>query len=351
VVGADSYPQYKPMPSLQIQSPVVNPSVPPPGQPRSVKPEIPFEKEAYGDIITYARNRGAKDDQLAFAQELLKRGLKAKALRAALCDLVGHKVMCAGPEAHTFFRRLRCGLRGCCTCSTIALKKTLLRYQNQFEAVASEMADECRRRGLACVTARIEFENGGGDSPPCSDVLQAFAQQTKEFFSTAQSRLDADSSSSGLCSATDLDGNAVHVRALYVGPPISNEIVAEWAMIAGPGARITITPERSISDGLRAVLESRDDSPEARAALEAAGAGARLLHTLGGFYGVNSAPAKEEAKRCPLCGAELLNIYSPWAPIDELRATCIGELGKVFPNTQRAGPTGVNFLPTPLHDS
>jgi hypothetical protein len=88
------------------------------------------------------------------------------------------------------------------------------------------------------------------------------------------------------------------------------------------------------------VLESRNESPAARARLEAASVGARRLHMLGGFYAPNASAAKDESKRCPLCGAQLLKVYFPWTPIGELKALCEGELADVIARVRlRAGPT------------
>ena len=85
---------------------------------------ITFPQAAKENPIEYAKNLGAPEHQLAFAQELAIRGFAQKARRAALCCLLGRMVTCAGVSSHSFYLRFGCGLRGCQRCSRIASKWT-----------------------------------------------------------------------------------------------------------------------------------------------------------------------------------------------------------------------------------
>jgi hypothetical protein len=302
---------------------------------------IPFPREARTDLFTYAASLGADPSQLAFARELNGRGLPEKARRAALCSLLGHQVVCAGAPSHVFYRKFRCGLRGCLTCSRIASKKSIETYEPRIRLAAPRLAEECRKRGQLCVSARIEFVADTGKASP--EDVQQFDEHIKSFFNAAKKGVGVGKESSGLIATTQVDGDTIRAVALYVGPRLPDEVIAHWTRIAGPDARIAITPQRSTSMGVREALAPLENGPAAMAQLEAACDGVRRIRTLGGFYAKGGTPKEEHAKQCPLCGSELLNVYA-WMPITELEAVCIGELNrirhKVHRITQMMGPPG-----------
>jgi hypothetical protein len=278
-----------------------------PRQRRNLKPrrrrqsdhERAFPAEARTDFLVYAEKHGAKPDQLTFARELLDRGLREKARRAALCGLIGGRLVCE--RLHWFYTRFRCGLRGCPRCARIAARKNIERQGQQAAAVAPRIAQECRKRGLVCVPAIVEFVMENVDPPRPGDVRK-FNERIRVFLGAIQRRSGSTTDSQGAIWSTDVQGNTLRAKAFYVGPRLSAEMADACIKIVGANARLAITPQRSISAGVMDVLQvTANTNPTRSAETEAVCDGVRRFHSVGAFYANEATVVDREG--CPKCGS------------------------------------------------
>jgi hypothetical protein len=308
-------------------------------KPRRRRPtdaDRPFPEEANSDLLAYAAKLGAKPEQLAFAEALEQLGLHAKARRAALCGRLGTRLIC-DKECHQLYRRFWCGLRSCSRCGRLASKRVAENHEAQVRGTIPQMERECRKRGHPYISNGVEFATATLD-PPSPDDVKEFNERIKRFFSAVRRRLGISNDAAGMVFLTEIDGNVIRGRGFYSGPPLPTDSEGTWSNIAGPNAKITITPERSVSSGVRdALRHSVDATPAGLAELEAAFDGVRRVHSLGSFYAAPTG-TNEERNRCPLCGGALLAFIGPMVPIQRLEAEGVPELSEVRRQMRDAGP-------------
>jgi hypothetical protein len=293
----------------------------------------PFPVEAQTDFFAYAEKHGAKPDQLAFARELDDRGLREKARRAALCGVLGGRWVCE--QFHWYYRKFRCGLRSCPYCARIAARKNMQSHGEQAAAVAPRIAQECRRRGLVCTPAVVEFVVETAD-PPTPRDMRKFNTGIKAFLGAVQRRSGSAKDSQGAIWSTEAQGNTLRAKAFYVGPRLSADLADACSKIVGANARLAITPQRSISAGVMDVLQvTADTNPTRSAETEAVCDGVRRLHSAGAFYGRTATAVDRET--CPKCGRPL-NPVGGWRPIASLESEGAVELGKARRQMRSAPP-------------
>lgn len=336
----------------------------------------------------------AEPDKLEKSTDMYDHGLEKKAQRELACGLLGGEVHCR--SGHTFLAAYRCGNRYCKTCAPLDGKKLFARQADRLLFVAQRLM-LCNQKQQDHTDSWLKL-HGEGEEDLCAECNKAIEEKRlphwpppreirprivcakidftlkhdasertaksvglrmrelngyiKKFCRAIEKRFRISRKEYGLAYCDELGGNNSnpHAHGIYVGPwlPQSKEhkeLSELWREISGGSFILSIKFARNFSEALFHAIKypakfAQRSSPRRLAYLEIVFHRLRRFHTLASFYNPEAPkPEKPPAKRCPVCGDQLSEIWL-WKTIWELRAKGLRELDEVAQDVARARGLG-----------
>jgi hypothetical protein len=326
----------------------------------------------------------AHPEQLRQAARMYQLGLKKKANRHLLCQVLGGVVSCKENDRHVFFREFDCHSRYCPVCGPQAARELFFTKKRELFSAAFDFmrcgAAECaecseayhngeipHRRGRRHkVLAILDFTvvNVGKSSPAHVQWLNRCIRRTIRNLARRNNWKREDYGYVWFDEYGDKNTN-VHAHGIWCGPFIpKKDLRRMWARVTGKskefrgGLVVKIRHAESLSYAVWHACKyptkfQGESTAEWRAQLEYFFDDVRRVHAMGFFYNVKLPKEKKEASRCPECGGEL-SMVQKYDPVLYLR--CQRKLESVKQVRRRVGmavargdrsPPGVTAISVP----
>ena len=168
------------------------------------------------DALAAARELGAPASQISKAEAMVRRGLRAKARRQAVCGILGAQYDCSDTGCKSrFFRAYGCKCRYCLRCGP-RLHAELFSKHAALKTVADQFSF---RPGY--VVAKLDFTTKKLERMPTRNEVREFNACIKRFCRRLERELNLDRKQYGLVYCDEFGGGEntnLHAHALYVGP-------------------------------------------------------------------------------------------------------------------------------------
>ena len=288
-------------------------------------------------------------------------GLQGKAMRQAVCRVMGVRLECSNTDCRKrYFRTFACRNCYCPHCGPKLFGELLGKHLRRLSPVVDRMI---RRPGY--VVAKIDFTTINLGVMPTSDQVKEFNACIKRFVRALEKKMGIKRKDYGLVYTDEFggeDNTNLHAHGAYVGPVIPRQwctgkggVLSEMWRKACDGTDFAgsfivslkaAKFEVALSHSLKYAGKFLSNDPQRLAALEIAFHSVKRVHSMGVFYNVPDQEGERDAS-CPSCGSTL-RVLTGYVSIAELAAAGFVDLGEAQREAARARGFGCSSRGSPI---